>query len=105
MVKAHSAETEGSFVFGARTQHFRLSKLHTQVLEFFRSKYPNGATDYDLEEHLGRPHTNSDARRRRGELVKQGLIRDSGLHQSTGKYKKTIWAAVPWQDETKQGDH
>lgn len=105
MVKTNLAEADNTFVSGARTQHLRLSRLHNQILSFFRSIYPNGATDRELEDNIGRKRTESDTRRRRGELVLHGLIRDSGQTRGEGKYKSKVWVAVPWQQEQNQGEH
>lgn len=55
------------------------------------------ATDDELEEYMGLPHTTLSARRR--ELVLAGYVRDSGTKRLTrGGRNATVWQVVPEAD-------
>ena len=66
--------------------------LRMQVLAHLR-KYPEGLTDEEMQ--LGIPMAQNTQRPRRIELVRMGLIRDSGDQRLTSSDRfATVWIAV-----------
>lgn len=69
------------------------SNLRVEVYEFLRSRGLQGATDLEIQEGLNM--NPSTERPRRGELVKMGLVHDSGEQRLTdSKSKAVVWHAV-----------
>ena len=72
-------------------------KIRRQVYEYIVSCGDDGTTDDAAEQVLDLLHTTYTARR--GELVKQGLVRDSGSRDKTRRGRNAaLWVAVP-EDE------
>ena len=72
----------------------KAKSLRAQLLEWL-SKRPNGATDEEMQE--GVPMSPSTQRPRRGELVRDGLVRKmpgNGRKTRSGR-SATVWEAVP----------
>ena len=75
--------------------------LREQVHGFLKRRGSLGATDYEVEQHLGLSHQTTSARRR--ELVLKGLAKDSGARRFTGSGRKaTVWIAC---EEAPQKPH
>ena len=69
-------------------------RLRRQVYQYIVSRGDGGTTDDGAEVVLDMKHTTYTARR--GELVKQGLVTDSGNKGVTRSGRRaTIWVAVP----------
>jgi len=65
-----------------------------KVLDFIRARYPDGATDDEMQEGLGLRHQSQTPRR--NELARDGWIEDSGVKRSTGTGADAIvWRFVP----------
>lgn len=72
-------------------------KIRRQVYRYIVSCGDDGTTDDAAEQVLDLKHTTYTARR--GELVKQGLVRDSGFREKTRSGRNAaVWVAVP-EDE------
>ena len=75
-------------------------KIRRQVYNYIVSCGDDGTTDDAAEQALDLKHTTYTARR--GELVKQGLVRDSGDRSKTRSGRNAaLWVAVP-EDEIEQ---
>jgi predicted ArsR family transcriptional regulator len=75
-----------------------LNKLQARVLDYLRGCGERGATDEELVEALRL--SPSTARPRRIELVKAGLVRDSGRTRKTNSGREaTVWVATNQQGE------
>ncbi len=72
-------------------------KIRRQVYRYIVSRGDDGTTDDAAEEVLDLKHTTYTARS--GEVVKQGLVRDSGFRDKTRSGRNAaLWVAVP-EDE------
>ena len=70
------------------------------ILTMLRVEFPNyGQTDEEMQDWL--PMNPSTQRPRRGELVKAGLVEDSGEKRRTrsGRWA-TVWRPVPTKEAT-----
>jgi hypothetical protein len=68
-------------------------EMRARVLEYLRSKFPDGATDDEMQQSLGL--NPSSQRPRRIEGVKLGLIRDSKMRRPTLSGRPAVvWVAV-----------
>ena len=66
--------------------------LREKVHEFLKRRGVFGATDYEIEQHLGLSHQTASARRR--ELVLKGYAKNSGDRRPTGSGRSaTVWLA------------
>jgi len=71
----------------------RAGRLRAEVLEFLGRKGAYGATDEEMQE--GIPMGASTQRPRRVELVRAGLVRDSGATRGTRSGRRAVvWEAV-----------
>lgn len=70
----------------------RAPTLRDRVHRVIKSRGDFGATDYEIEQHLGMRHQTASARRR--ELVLRGKAKDSGLRRKTGSGRNAVvWVA------------
>lgn len=76
----------------------RLTEVQTRVLEFYREK--KEATDEELEDALmGQVRAPSTLRKRRGELVSLGCLRDSGRKRKNRNNREMVVWEVAGEGE------
>lgn len=66
--------------------------LRYEVWQFIRSRGEKGATDEEMQNALAM--NPSTQRPRRGELLKDGLIRESGLRPTASGRKAVVWVVI-----------
>jgi len=72
--------------------------LRERVFDYIESQSEFGATDYEVERHLGIKHQTASVRRR--ELVKDLRVIDSGYSRKTGSGRwATVWRVLQPEDK------
>jgi hypothetical protein len=78
----------------ARDQRRRLGEPHRRILAALMNAGTHGLTDFELEKRTGRKQTSYGVRR--GELVKAGLVTNTGTTRpSDTQSASTVWAVTP----------
>lgn len=94
MPPAHHNAPRGTSDVAARRIRGAVPRLRDRVLAFLASRGADGATDEEAETALRmRAQTYTP---RRGELVKAGLVADTGRRRSTTSGRPAaVWIAMP----------
>ncbi len=83
----------------AMDQSGRLNALRRSVLDFVLLMGEEGATDEEIQVSI--PMKPNTERPRRVELVRAGLIRDSGKkRKGTSGHQAVVWVAIPQKEKT-----
>lgn len=77
----------------ARSMERKAPSIRDRVFSYIKAQGRDGSTDDELEQALGLRHQTASARRR--ELVKMGLVQDSGQRRPTRSGRSaTVWASA-----------
>jgi hypothetical protein len=95
--RARPGDPDTSHIAAERIQH-RMTDIQIEVLDYFRSIWPQAITDLDLQSYFN--DHKSTHRTRRSELTEMGLIVDTKLRRFQDGSNRVLWRAVKEEPET-----